>query len=179
MILTTDAVLLAALLFTLRIINYAVSTMRLVFISRGQRPLAAALALLEALIFAVVMASVVADLSNWLNLGAYCLGAAAGSYIGMMLESRLITSYRTVNVIVQKFGEDIARTLRMAGYAVTESEGRGLQGQVTMLRSVVNAREVPDIIAIIQNVNPEAFIQVEEARTIRSGYMRLPGGPRH
>jgi len=99
--LTPEALSLAALLFGLRVVNYTISTIRLVFIGRSQRALAAALAFLEALIFAITMASVVTDMSNLSNLIAYCLGAAVGSYVGMVLEARFITHYRTINIVTK------------------------------------------------------------------------------
>jgi uncharacterized protein YebE (UPF0316 family) len=169
-----DALLWAAGIFALRILNYSISTIRLVTITRQQRVLSSCLAFLEALIFAVVIAKVVTNLEDWLNLAAYCLGAAVGSYVGIVLEGRLITSYRTVNVITHESGHEIALALREEGYGVTESTGEGLEGQVAMLRCVVNNREVPRLLKLVRNINPEAFVSVEEARAVRHGFVRAP-----
>lgn len=170
-----EALLFAGLLFVLRVVNYSISTMRLVFIARNSLSLSAVAAFLEALIFAVVMASVVTDLSNLLNLGAYCLGAAVGSYTGMRLEARFITSYRTVNIVCQEKGREIAKALRDAGFGVTETSGHGRDGEVTILRSTAPRRSMPAVMKIINEINPDAFIEVEEARALRRGW--IPGGP--
>ena len=172
---TPEAIVLALALFTMRVINYSISTIRLVFIARGFRIFAAVMAFFEAFIFAVVMAYVLADLNNIINLMAYCLGASVGSYVGMSLETRFITSYSTVTVIAQHMGTDIATALRSANYGVTVTYGEGKDGQVAILRSSTVNRDVPTLLNIVHNVNPDAFIDVESARAIRRGW--LPGGP--
>ncbi len=173
--LTLDAVLLAALLFGMRVVNYAISTIRLVFIARDLRLLSAVTAFLEALIFAVVMAYVVTDLGNWLNLGAYCFGAAAGSYLGQWLESRFVISYSTVTIITRERGKEIAETLRDAGFGATSSKGEGRDGEVDIIRSSARNRDVPGIIRIVRSISETAFVDVEAARTLSRGW--IPGGP--
>lgn len=175
--LTPAALGLATLLFVLRVVNYSISTIRLVFIARSQRALAAALAFLEALIFAVTMASVVTDLSNLSNLLAYCLGAAVGSYVGMLLEARFVTSYRVVNVVAKERGKIIAEELRNAGYGVTLTHGEGRDGTVTMLRSIINNKDTSNVMEIVQRINPDAFVQMEQAQSIRRGWLHVPGTP--
>jgi uncharacterized protein YebE (UPF0316 family) len=175
MILTIEGLLFAGMMFALRVINYAVGTVRLVFITRGKRVFAAALAFVEALIFAVVMASVVADLQNVLNLMAYCMGAAVGSYTGMVIEARLVTSYSTVQIITKQYGAQIAQLLREKGYGVTETTGRGRDGEVSILRTSLNNRHVSDVLTAVTQVDPKAFVEVEAASTIQRGW--VPGMP--
>jgi len=175
---TAEGWLLAWGIFGLRIFNYAISTIRLVAITRQRRVLASVLAFVEALVFAVVIARVVNDLNNLPNLIAYCAGASFGSYLGMVMEARFVTSYRTVNVITQEGGHDIALALRLDGYGVTETIGEGLQGKVTMLRSVVVNHDVPKLLHIIHKVNPQAFVAVEEARAVQRGWIRAPHSSR-
>jgi uncharacterized protein YebE (UPF0316 family) len=168
---TPDAVLLAVVLFSLRVFNYAISTLRLVSIARGQKPIAAVLAFVEALVFALTMAGVVADLSNLLNLAAFCFGASVGSYFGMWLESKFVRSFSTVQVITGVMGHELAEHLRDKGFGVTETRGTGRDGEVTIIRSTITSKEVPRIIQEIRHVLPNAFIEVETARTIQRGYI--------
>lgn len=169
---TAEIVAFAALIFVLRVVNTAVGTVRLVVVTRQQRWLASALAFLEALIFAVVMANVVNDLTNILNLLAYCGGFAAGSWVGMAIETRFITSYMTVNVVTATRGHEIALALREHGYGVTETLGEGRDGTVAMLRSVVINRDVPKVLDIIRGVQSDVFVAVEEARAVHRGWIR-------
>lgn len=167
-----EAVLLAVTIFLLRVLNYAVGTVRLVAIARDRRMVAATLAFLEALIFAVVIANVVNDLENFVNLMSYCLGASVGSYVGMMLDARLITSYMSVNVVSTTQGHTIATRLRESGHGVTETIGRGQGGEVTLINSVVNKKDVPSVLEVVHAVDPKAFVTMGEAAAIEQGWLR-------
>lgn len=167
-----DGILLALTIFALRVINSAIATMRVVVVTRDMRLLASAMAFVEALIFAVVLANVVTDLGNMLNLVAYCTGFAVGSYVGMAIEARFITSYVTASIIADHDGHGIAVALRDQGYGVTEMRGAGRAGEVMMLSSVLRRRDVPDLLRTIYGINPKAFVTLEEARTVQHGWLR-------
>jgi uncharacterized protein YebE (UPF0316 family) len=145
---------------------------RVVFIARQQLWISAILAFFESAIFAYTVANVVNDLNNWRMFFAYSLGFAVGSYLGMWLEKWFVTTFMTVNVIVHHGGHAIALKLREAGFGVTESTGEGKDGLVTMLRSIVDRRDVMQVNRLIREANPDAFITVEETRSIRQGFVR-------
>jgi uncharacterized protein YebE (UPF0316 family) len=169
---TTEALITAGLIFFLRVLNSGIGTVRLVMLARGRRTLTVFLGFFEALTFAVTVAGVVTDMSNILNMMAYCFGFATGAYLGMTLEARFITSYMAVNVVSALYGHEIAVALRECGYGVTETIGEGLKGQVTMLRSIVSRRDVPRVVEIITEHHPDAFVSIEEARTVQRGWLR-------
>src|SRR5262245_12390356 len=104
---TSDALLLAFFIFVLRIVNSALGTVRVIVTVHQHRWLASLVAFVESLIFAVVFANVVNDLTNFLNLMAYCGGFALGNYLGMLIEQRYITSYMTATIIVHEKGREI------------------------------------------------------------------------
>lgn len=169
---TLEGLAFAIFLFALRILNNAIGTVRVILITRGQRFLAAALAFVEALIFAIVFANVVSDLSNIFNLLAYCLGFSIGGYVGMAIESRFITSYVIATIITHERGHHLATALRERGFGVTESVGEGRDGMVIMLRSVIARRDISDVLHAVREVQPDAFVSIEEARTIQHGWVR-------
>ncbi len=167
-----DPLLWAFVIFILRVVNSAVGTMRMVVVARDRRLLASAMAFIEALMFAVVIANVVSDLGNLPNLMAYCGGFAVGNYVGMAIEARLVTSYVIVNIISMHGGHDIAVALRNSGHGATEIKGAGGSGDVIMLSSVVQRRDVPDVLKTVYSINPKAFVTMEEARTVLHGWIR-------
>ncbi|MBI5667569.1 MAG: DUF2179 domain-containing protein [Chloroflexi bacterium] len=169
---TLEGLAFAIFLFGLRILNNAIGTVRVILITRGQRFLAAVLAFIEALIFAIVFANVVSDLSNIFNLLAYCLGFSIGGYVGMAIESRFITSYVIATIITQAHGHHLATALRERGFGVTESVGEGRDGMVIMLRSVIARRDISDVLQTVREVQPDAFVSIEEARAIQHGWVR-------
>ncbi len=170
--LSRDAVLFAILLIILRILNTGIGTVRLILVTRQQKFWATILAFVEALLFALSIGSVANDLNNILNLLAYCGGFSIGNYVGMIIERRFITSYMTVNIITPERGHEIALALRQQGYGVTETLGEGHQGKVTMLRSVVLNRDVPKVLRIVGEMHGDAFVAVEEARSVYRGWLR-------
>ena len=169
---TQEAVLLAVVIFLLRIINSAVGTIRLVVMGRGRHVPSAILGFMEALIFAFVTANVITDLSNILNLVAYCGGFSVGIYVGMILEARFVTSYVRVNIITQSDGHEIAGKLREIGHGVTEVRGEGASGEVIMLSSVVHRIHTPEVLKAVYAVQPNAFVTLEETRSVQHGWLR-------
>jgi uncharacterized protein YebE (UPF0316 family) len=167
-----EVVVTALMIFALRIFNNALSTVRVVFITRGMRLWSAVLAFIEAFTFAVVISSVVKDLGNWPNMLAYCGGFAVGGYVGMAIEGRFITSYVVAMVIASAKGHEIAVALREKGYGVTETVGEGRDSQVVMLRSVIQRRDVGDLSRTACAIQPDAFVSVVEARAIEHGWLR-------
>jgi uncharacterized protein YebE (UPF0316 family) len=171
MTITSEALAVAGVLFGLRLLNNAISTVRLLMLAQQRRTITFILGFFEALVFAVSIAGVVTDLTNILNLLAYSGGFAVGGYIGMMIEARFVTGYLRVNLYASEFGHELAEALRGAGYGVTETAGVGRDGEVIALNSVVNKRQLPHLIDVAQTVNPKVFIAVEEVRAVYRGYL--------
>jgi len=170
-----DSIAIALLIFALRILNNAVSTIRFVFIARQRPVITAMLAFIESTIFAITVANVVNDLSNPIILVAYSGGFAMGSYVGMALERRLVQGFVTINTVLSEGGHELAIILRDANFGVTVTQGEGKNGAVSMLRTTIDRRDANTVIEIIREQQPDAFISVEETRSIRSGYIAPHG----
>jgi len=172
---TPEVMGLALLIFVLRVVNYAISTIRLVFVGRGMRGYASAIAFFEALIFALVIAQVVSSLNNLAYLLAYCLGASVGSYMGMWLEARFVMSFSKVTIMARLNGSEIAEALRRHQFGATLSHGEGRDGSVAIIHSSVVTRDIPRLMDIVRGVNADAFVNVEPVSSLRRGW--IPGGP--
>jgi uncharacterized protein YebE (UPF0316 family) len=173
-ILTPEAISMALLIFILRVINSGVGTVRLVVMARGRYWLTAILGFIEALIFAYVTVHVVNDFSNVIILASYCLGFSVGTYVGMLVEARFVTSYVRVHIITREKGKEIAQSLRDMGHGVTEMTGTGGTGEVSMMDSIVLRRDVNKMLKAVYQINPAAFVTLEEARSVQHGWMRPP-----
>ena len=166
-----ESLALAGLIVGLRTLNHTVSTVKMLAIVRHRKSVAAGLSALEALIFAFVFSRVLADTSNYIILVAYCLGGSVGTFIGMVLEENLTKSFVSLNVITNNGGHDIAIALRGAGFGVTEMQGEGRDGKVTMLRSIFELKLVPKAMETVLKINPKAFTALEEERSIHAGWV--------
>jgi len=160
-------------IFLLRVVGNMLTTIRMVMIIRGQKFPSFVLANAEALIFALALASVVTNLGNVLNLTAYCLGYAIGGYIGLELEGRFIQRFVSVHIISPKLSHDIAVAIREAGYGATEAWGQGAEGWVGSVTAVVGHQEVKTVVKIVHDIDPNAFVTMEELRHTSRGYFRF------
>jgi len=168
-----EAIVWVFVIFSLRVVNIALDTVRMLFVVRGERVLAAVIGFVETLLFLVAIGKVIQDLTNIPNVLAYCVGFAVGTWVGMVLEDRLALGYVRMHVVsLQKAGE-IASSLRGGGYGVTEMMGRGKEGSVGILEVVAKRRDVTSITRAVTGVDDEAFITTEETRSVYRGY--IPG----
>jgi uncharacterized protein YebE (UPF0316 family) len=168
-----DVLLGAGGIFVLRVVGNMITTLRLITIMRGQRFVSTFLAIFEALIFAVALGSVVSNLDNLWNLSAYCLGYAAGGYLGMLVEHQFIQRYVSVNIISPAQWHEIATAIRAAGFGATEIIGQGIRGDVGTVRVVVGHRDVGRVLKLVQSIDPDAFVTTDELRAISRGYFRV------
>jgi uncharacterized protein YebE (UPF0316 family) len=102
----------------------------------------------------------------------YALGFAAGVLVGMMAEERLAIGYSYLRVYSPGSGKAIADALRESGHAVTEFTARGKDGLLTVVNCVIARRDAARARAIIEKIDPNAFITIDEARALQRGYFR-------
>jgi len=168
----TQVLLEAGGIFLLRVIGNMITTLRLIWIVRGQKLISSVAGAFEALVFAVAIGSVVANLDNLWNMGAYCIGYAVGGYVAMALEQRWVRRYVAVRIISPDHGQAVAAAIRAAGHGATETAGRGARGEVSSVTAVVTHLAVDDVVRVARRVDPDAFITLEELRGISQGYFR-------
>jgi len=168
--LTPEALLLAILIFALRVINQSLDTLRILVMMRGRKLASWLLGFAETTIFVIALSTVINDLNNILNIAAYAGGFASGNVLGMWVETRLALGHIDIRVISPKRGSAIVEKLRDEGYAVTEIPARGKDGAVTLLNASVRRKDVEKVREIVQAVDENAFITGEEMRPIWRGF---------
>ncbi len=151
------------LIFTARVLDVSVGTLRVMFTVSGNRWIAAGLGFIELTIWALAMGGLVSNLTNPFALVAYAGGFSAGTLVGLMIEDRLALGFRTVQVVNADPEVDLAGHLRMAGYRVTELKGEGRSGPVEVILIVIRRRQLSALRALITGIAPRAFMTVERA----------------
>lgn len=168
-----NPVIVAVLIFVLRVVNNAVGTLRLIAIQENARVVGFLLASVESLLFAFTAGLVLTDLQNIPNLAAYVLGFSVGGYVGLAIEQRYLNIYHIVDIVsAEAIAHEIAALLRKNGHGVTEMHGEGARGHVIQLRIVAHHADVQTIIELARSVQDKLFITVEESRLIRGGWLR-------
>ncbi len=162
----------SVIIFGLRVLGVALSTIRVLLMMRGMKWTAAALGFFEVLVYALAIGQVVQDLNNIPYLLGYCLGFSVGTILGMWLEERLAIGFATVRVISLDHSQKIADAIRAAGYGATEGYAHGKDGLVKTVKTVVRRRDVEAVCDLVHQVAPEAFTTVEETRRVERGHLR-------
>jgi uncharacterized protein YebE (UPF0316 family) len=161
--------ILPLLVFFARIVDVTLGTLRIIYIGKGKRLLAPLLGFVEVFIWIVMVSQLVKNVSNLVGYLAYAAGFAAGNYIGMVIENRLAIGTLIVRAIVAGETESLVQSLKEAGYGVTVSDAQGISGPVTVIYTVINRKELKDVIRRLQDSHPRVFYTVEEARLASEG----------
>ena len=169
----SPAAWLAALgIFALRVGDMTLDTLRLLFVVRGKKWIAWILGFCQSVIFVIAITSVLQNLDNPLNVIGYAAGFATGNVVGMLIEERLAIGHVHINIISPRRGAAIVEHLRANGFAVTEIPARGKDGMVTLMQCDVLRKNVEQVRALVNEIDPDAFITAEDVRPIRRGFWR-------
>jgi uncharacterized protein YebE (UPF0316 family) len=163
-------VILPLLIFSARILDVSLQTMRIIFISKGRKLLAPLLGFFEVLIWLLAIAQIMRNLTNPLYYLAYGLGFAAGTFVGLMIEERLAIGVVLLRVITQRDASPLVACLREDEFGVTCIDGEGKSGPVKIIFVIVDRHDLPRVIDIIRRHNPGAFYSVEDIRSVSRGY---------
>lgn len=167
-----ETFLQALLIFVLRVIGISLSTVATILTVQGRKLLAVLTGSLSTLIYVVAIAQVVTNLSNLPNLAAYVVGFGVGTWVGMVLEGQMALGFSEVRIISTGNGEAVAAALRAAGFGVTQLEGRGRAGSVSIVDVFVPRRSLAQVLRVAEEADPQAIITVSEARAVQRAYWR-------
>lgn len=162
----------AALIFGLRVLGIAVSTVATIMTVQGRRVPAVAAGFVSALVYVVAIGKVVSNMDNIWNIMAYSGGFAVGTLIGMAWEQRLALGFTEVRIISTEKGAELADALRQAGFGATELYGHGRESAVSIVEAIVPRKNVDAVLGITKSADEKAIVTVTEARTVRRGYWR-------
>jgi uncharacterized protein YebE (UPF0316 family) len=166
---------LVVVIFASRVCDVSLGTLRIIFIARQRKALAAGVGFFEVLIWLVVITLIFRQVSSWLHYLAYAGGFALGTYVGILIEGWLAVGTVIVRVITQREGDELVAALRQRGVGVTMVPAEGSEGPVHVLFSVVRRRELERVLRIVRDYNPRAFYTVEHVHAVSHGI--FPVGP--
>ncbi len=171
--LTTQTILVALLIFVVRVISTSLDTMRLILTMRSNKFWVWILGFFNSMIWVLTIAFVLADINNVVNVVLYAAGFATGNVIGMLIEDKLAIGFAEIRVISPKWGAAILEVLRENNYAVTEIPGRGKDGMVTVITASVRRNKVHDFEKLVMDVDQDAFITKEDVVAVQRGFWHV------
>ncbi|MGQ9468110.1 MAG: DUF2179 domain-containing protein [Anaerolineae bacterium] len=167
-----ETVLQALLIFVLRVIGISLSTVATILTVQGRKLLAVLTGSLSTLIYVVAIAQVVTNMRNIANIAAYVIGFGVGTWVGMLLEERMALGFSEVRIISTGSGDAVAAALRAAGFGVTQMEGRGRGGFVSIVDVFVPRRTLQTVLKVAEGADPQAIVTISEARAVQRAYWR-------
>ncbi len=159
-------------IFSMRVADMSLDTLRMLFVMRGRKWLAGGIGAIQAAVFILAVSSVLKGPLNAWKVFGYAAGFAVGIMLGMVAEERLAIGFAMFRIYSPSRGAAIAEALRGAGHAATAFMAQGKDGTVTVVNAAVTRKDIPVVRALIDSVDPHAFITVDEVRPLRRGYFR-------
>lgn len=147
-----------------RIFDVSLNTLRIIYLSKGYKYLVPILGFFEVLIWLTAVTRIFANLDNWVMYVAYPLGFALGNFVGMKLEERLAIGVELIRIITRKDAHDLINAIRTKGFSVTAIQAEGSTGEVGVLYSIINRKNLPEYVEMIKEFNPNAFYTIEDVR---------------
>ena len=160
-----------SLLFVIlaRIVDVSMGTLRVSFIARGSKKLAAACGFTEILIWVIVVSRVLTGSPHWTTYIAYALGFTLGTFVGMFFEERLAVGWALVRVISGKPIGDFPQRLSAAGFGATRLDAHGVRGPVQILVTLMPRKRLAAFKRLLSEFDPAAFYTIEDVRHVRDG----------
>ena len=170
--LTQQSILIALLIFAVRVIATSLDTIRVILTMRSSKFWVWILGFFNSMIWVVTFAFVLSDIDNVVNVIFYAAGFATGNVMGMWIEDKLAVGFSGVRIISSNWGAAILDVLRENNFAVTEIPARGKDGMVSVITSSVRRSQVQDVEKLAREIDEDAFITTEDVVAVRRGFWR-------
>ena len=160
--------LLCLEIFFARILDVSLGTIKTFYIVKEKKLTASIIAFFEVLIwFLVAREALNTDMNSIIIPIIYSLGFASGTYIGILLSSKLIHGNLTVNIISSKIKKKEINELKSKGFGLTSVK---VNGNKSYLIIEINKKNLDKLKNIITKIDENAFIIVNESKFIQNGF---------
>ena len=153
----------ALIIFSLRLADQSLGTMRALLVSKNKPIYAALIGLVESAIWIVAISQVIKDIDDTILIVAYAAGFAAGTILGSYIERIVGVGNIVVRVFCPANSPSVAETLRKNGHGVTIIDGEGKDGPVKIYLCIIPRRKLKSVFYMIEEINPNAYITTDMA----------------
>jgi uncharacterized protein YebE (UPF0316 family) len=160
----------ALFIFALRLTDVSMGTVRMIMVMRGLRKFAAMIGFVEVSIWVIAISRVIGNLDTVWNVVGYSGGFAAGTLLGMWIESKLALGFVDIHIISMTRGQEIAASIRHAGYGATQLRAEGQSGPVYLLEVVAQRKQTARILGLVNEIDSASFVTVDEAQQVLRGH---------
>jgi uncharacterized protein YebE (UPF0316 family) len=114
--------LLPFMIFASRIVDVTIDTLRIVYITKGNKILAPVLGFFQILVWLIAITRIMKNIDNIACYFAYAAGFATGNYIGIILEERFAMGIQMIRIVTQVDASTLIGKLHSTGFYTTSIE---------------------------------------------------------
>ena len=158
------------MIFGAKLLEVAISTIRVVLMARGSKIASSLLAALEVTIWVIVTSTVLLSLQqDPLRAVAFIAAFVVGVFLGVLVEDKMALGLSQIEIIAEfEEARIITKKLRDHGYRATTYDCEGLDGRKLAINLKVLRKDVPSTIDIL-NEHDQLFVTVMDIRKISIG----------
>lgn len=171
-------IVLPLLIFLARVADVSLATLRVMYIMNGARRWAPFLGFFEALIWLLAIGQIFQNISNIYSYLAYASGYAAGTYIGMYIESKIAMGRMVVRVITKQDTTELIDWLVNSGYRYNTMEAADHEGNANILFTVIPRSKLEGFLRAVRYFQPDAYYTVESVKRASDDDLVLKRQPR-
>jgi uncharacterized protein YebE (UPF0316 family) len=160
---------LPLMIFVAEVCVVTLSTMRIIFLSRGRRFLAPILGFFEIVIWLFAIGQIMRNLNSISCYFAFAGGFTMGNFLGIFLERILALGMVVIHIITGKDADALVARLQEAGFGVTTLNGHGSTGAVKMVFTILPRRQLPLVKAIIKEIDLKMFYSIDDIQSASEG----------
>lgn len=160
---------LPLLIFFARICDVTIGTIRIIYVSKGQKKIAPFLGFFEVFIWIVAISQIMTNLNNFVCYFGYAAGFATGNYVGLLVEEKLAVGNLMIRIITSNESNNLGKLLNAEGFGYTKINAQGSSGNVDIIYSIVPRTEIVHVLDIVKNFDPKIFYSIEDVRSVSSG----------
>ncbi len=161
--------LLPFIIFLGRICDVTLGTLRIIFVSKGEKYLAPVIGFFEVLIWILIISEVFARADGLFSYLCYAAGYATGNYVGILIEKRIAFGIILCRTYTLKDGKDLVTLLNQKGYGATLLHASGSTGEIDIVETIIDRKRSNEVEAIILNFDPNVFFVTEDIRAKQKG----------
>lgn len=160
------------IIFIAKLIEVSLSTIRIVFISKGERIKGACIAFFEISLWIILASNVLSSLTeDPYKAVAYVLGYTAGTFLGSLLEEKIAIGIATLNITCNVDDSlKIIETFQKLKVGFTILDSCGQKDNNKILIAYIPRKRKNEVLLSLNELNIKTFITTTESVGTLGGY---------
>lgn len=161
--------LLPLMIFFGRICDVTLGTLRIIFVSKGERYKAPIVGFFEVFIWVVIISQIFSHANSIIAYLSYAAGYAAGNYVGILVENKIAFGYQLLRAYTKKEASELIKVLNKKNIGATFIKGEGAVSHVHIVEIVIDRKSLNEVVSVISEFDSDVFYLVEDIRYKRKG----------